>query len=235
MRDEPDLSDDKPELTRVVVTPAEPRGRGCLAIAGMLVVGLVLGVVLMAVAAHFAFSGSAGLLSRLSAGLFGRSTSIDVSAPAVVERIRKLSRLETVIYSIDKIVEGERQSAILPSFLAGDKLLLIAHGEVIAGVDLGQLKAGDLSVEGDKVRIHLPEPQVLSTRVDNARTKVYSRTTGLIVTADPDLESKVRQAAEEQITQAAVADGILDKARQNARNSVTALLYGLGFHTVEVS
>ena len=131
-------------------------------------------------------------------------------------------------------MEGQRQNAFLPDFLVGDKLLLVAHGEVIAGVDFDQLKAGDVSVKGDSVQVRLPAPQVLTTRIDNGRTRIYSRTTGLLVNADLNLESQVRQAAEQQITQAALSDGILGKARQNARTSVTALLYGLGFHTVDV-
>jgi hypothetical protein len=170
----------------------------------------------------------------LAGALIGRSTRIDVSSPAVVEKIRKLSRLETVIYSIDKIVEGERQSLLLPNFLAGEKLLLVAHGEVIAGVDLGELKDGDVSVNGDRVRVRLPKAAVFTTRVDNKRTRVYSRMTGLLVSADPNLETEVRQAAEQQIGEAAVADGILDKAGANARTSVTALLYELGFRSVVV-
>jgi hypothetical protein len=80
----------------------------------------------------------------------------------------------------------------------------------------------------------LPQPQILTTRIDNSRTRIYSRTTGLLVAPDPNLESQVRQAAEQQIGQAALDDGILDKARQNARISVTALLSGLGFHSVDV-
>ena len=104
-----------------------------------------------------------GWWGRLAGAMLGRSTRIDVSAPAVVERIRQLSRLETVDYSIDKIVEGERQSLMLPNFLVGDKMLLVAHGEVIAGVDLGQLKEGDVAVNGDTVRVRLPKAQVLTT------------------------------------------------------------------------
>jgi hypothetical protein len=205
-------------------------GRGHISI-GTLAVGVVLGFVLLAALVHVA---QTGLWSRFAGYVTGRSTSIDVSSTAVVEKIRQLSRLETVVYSLEKIVEGERQNAWVPDFLVGDKLLLIAHGEVIAGVDLAQLKAGDVWVKGDAVHVRLPAPQVLSTRIDNGRTKIYSRTTGLLVNADLNLESQVRLAAEQQITQAALSDGILDKARQNARTSVTALLYGLGFHTVDV-
>jgi len=63
---------------------------------------------------------------------------------------------------------------------------------------------------------------------------VYSRMTGLLVGADPNLESEVRAQAERQIAQAAIDEGILDKARQNARTSVGALLSGLGFQRVDV-
>ena len=198
---------------------------------GTLAVGAVLGFLLLSGFAHVA---RAGLWNRFASYVTGRSTTIDVSSPAVVEKIRQLSRLETVVYSLDKIVEGERQSAYLPDFLVGDKLLLIAHGEVIAGVDLAQLKPGDVFVKGDSVQVRLPAAQVFTTRIDNGGTRVYSRTTGLLVSADLHLESQVRLAAEQQIAQAALDDGILDKARANARTSVTALLYGLGFRTVDV-
>jgi hypothetical protein len=193
--------------------------------------GVLLGLVAMMVFARVA---QAGLWDRVVEFVSGRPVRFDVSSPTVVEKIRQLSRLETVEYSLDKIVEGGRQSAYLPDFLAGDKLLLVAHGEVIAGIDLGQLKAGDVQINGETVHVHLPAALVLTTRIDNSRTRVYSRTTGLLVSSDPNLESEVRVEAEKQIAQAALDDGILDKARQNARTSVTALLYGLGFKTVDV-
>jgi hypothetical protein len=175
-----------------------------------------------------------GFWDRVAGFVSGRPVRFDVSSPTIVEMIRQLSRLETVEYSLDKIVEGERQSPYLPDFLAGDKLLLVAHGEVIAGIDLSQFKAGDLVVNGDAVQVRLPAAQILTTRIDNGRTRVYSRTTGLLISSDPNLESDVRKIAEEQIAQAALDDGILEKARQNARTSVTALLYGLRFRTVDV-
>jgi len=87
---------------------------------------------------------------------------------------------------------------------------------------------------GDTVHVRLPAAQILTTRIDNGRTRVYSRMTGLLVSSDPSLESDVRQTAELQIAQAALDDRILEKARQNARTSVTALLYGLRFRTVDV-
>jgi hypothetical protein len=193
--------------------------------------GVLLGVVAVASLAHLA---RAGFWNGFANFVTGRATTIDTSSPSVVEKIRQLSRLESVVYSLDKIVVGERKSTYLPDFLVGDKLLLVAHGDVIAGVDLQQLKPGDVSVSGDAVHVRLPEAQVFTTRIDNGQTKVYSRITGLLISPDMNLETQVRQAAEQQMTEAAVDDGILLKARGNARASVTALLYGLGFHKVDV-
>ena len=177
---------------------------------------------------------SAGLWSPFGGHAFGRTTRIDTSATAVVEKIRQLSRLESVNYSIDKIVEANKEAPGIPNFLAGDRMLFIAHGDVIAGVDLTQLGKNDVQVNGDSAQVHLPAAQILVTRIDNGRSRVYQRTTGLLVPADPNLESQVRQAAEEQIKQAALEDKILDKARDNARVTVTGLLYALGFKKVDV-
>ena len=201
--------------------------RWTVALLAALALGIVIGPLLVSALAHLT---PAALWNRLS----GRTSTLDVSSPAVVERIRQLSRLETVVYSLDKIVEGDRDSPHMPSFLVGDKILLVAHGEVVAGIDFSQLKPTDIHVNGDAVEVHLPPPQILTTRIDNGRTRVFSRTTGLFVQADQNLESQTRAAAEQQIGQAALDDGILDKARQNARTSVTALLYSLGFHKVNV-
>jgi hypothetical protein len=171
---------------------------------------------------------------RLISALFGRSTRIDVSQPTVVHRIQQLQRLETIVYTMDKIVTGARENPVLPDFLAGDKLLMLVHGQVIAGIDFAALQAANVSVNGKKIHVHLPEAQILTTTLDNSRTRVYSRRTGLLVPVDPHLESEVRQEAEKELRDAALADGILRTAQQNARATVTSMLQGLGFEQVEL-
>jgi hypothetical protein len=210
------------------------RGPGCFGGCATLLLGLLVGVVLMVIVGRMVLPAGEGTFHRIAQFLVGRRTTIDVSSAAVVRRIQQLSRLETVVYSLDKIVVGQRESNVLPNALVGDKLLLIAHGEVVAGIDLSGLKPGDVSVDGDRVSLRLPQPMVLSTRLDNQKTRVFSRVTGMLVMADPNLETEVRKAAESQIEQAAIQDGILDKAKTNAKASLETLLYGLGFHTVEI-
>jgi Protein of unknown function (DUF4230) len=167
-------------------------------------------------------------------GLFrGGTTVINVNQPTVVRQIQQLQRLETVSYTMDKIMSGERNNAYLPKFLAGDRLLLVVHGDVIAGVDLGKVQPADVSVRGRTISLRIPAAEIFTTRIDNARTRVYSRDTGLFSTPDPNLESEVREEAERQLQQAALQDGVLKTADQNARTTLSRMLTGLGFEQVE--
>jgi hypothetical protein len=166
--------------------------------------------------------------------LRGGPTHINVDQPTVVRQIQQLQRLETVSYTMDKIISGEHANAYMPKFLAGDRLLLVVHGEVVAGINLAGLQPGDVLIHGQKVSIHLPAAEVFSTRIDNAKTKVYSRDTGLLSSPDPNLESEVREEAERQLLQAALQDGILKTAAENARSTISSLLKGFGFHEVDI-
>jgi len=173
------------------------------------------------------------LLSHLLSAVTGRTVSIDVSQPTVVDRIQRLQRLETVVYTMDKLVTGAKENPLLPDFLTGDRLLMMVHGEVVAGIDFSNLKLDDVRVEGKQIHLHLPAAQVFSTRLDSAKTRVYSRQTGLLVPTDPNLETQVRQEAERQMQEAALADGILRTAQQNAATTISSLLQGLGFEKID--
>jgi Protein of unknown function (DUF4230) len=157
---------------------------------------------------------------------------INVDQPTVVRQIQQLQKLETVSYTMDKIIGGARDNPYLPKFLAGDRILLVVHGEVVAGVNLANIKGTDVSVQGHNISLRLPTAEVFSTRIDNAKSRVYSRDTGLFSSPDPNLESEVREEAERQLQQSAVVDGILKSADQNARNTVRGMLTGLGFTQV---
>jgi len=200
-----------------------------------LIIGLFLGVLCVGSIGWVMLSRNSGreLLSHVWTAVTGRTLSIDVSQPTVVERIQRLQRLETVVYTMDKLVTGAKENPIFPDFLAGDRLLMLVHGEVVAGIDFADLKLGDVRVNGKQIQLHLPAPQVFRTRIDSAKTRVYSRQTGLLVPTDPNLETQVRQEAERQMQEAAMADGILRTAQQNAASTIRSLLQGLGFEKID--
>src|SRR5215469_5027265 len=197
---------------------------------------LILGAAAMVI---FVRHATTGFLARVADKITGRQTTYDTSVPAVVQRIQRLNRLETVVYSIVTVVEGSKSSPVLPDLLAGDRILLVVHGQSIAGIDLSQLKPEDVQItesNGSRsIHVTLPASQLFLTTLDNQHTRVYARSTGLLVPADQDLESDTRAKAEQQLQQAALTDGILDAASKNARATVTTLLYGLGFNKVDVS
>lgn len=197
---------------------------------------LLLGAAALAV---FLRHATTGFMARVADSIIGRSTTYDTSVPAVVQRIQRLSRLETVVYSLDTIVEGSRSSAVLPDLLAGDRILLVVHGQAIAGVDLSQLKPEDVRITENNgtrsIHVSLPPSQLFLTALDNQHTRVYARSTGILVPVDQDLESETRAKAEQQLQQTALGDGILDAASKNARATITTLLYSLGFQKVDVT
>ena len=82
------------------------------------------------------------------------------------------------------------------NFLPAIDCCYVVHGEVVAGIDLAGLLPGNVTIAGSKVSIQLPEAEIFGVRLDNAKTKVYSRDTGLFSSPDPNLESEVREVAE---------------------------------------
>ena len=91
-----------------------------------------------------------------------------------------------------------------------------------------------VDIQGRTATVQMPAAEIFSTRIDNARTQVYSRETGLLVRPDPNLETEVRRAAEVQVQQAALESGILKTAADNGRATLTQLLESLGFESVTV-
>jgi hypothetical protein len=211
------------------------RSRAKVAIALGVVVGLLCGVLFVGAIGWLLLSQNSGrsVLSHLLSAATGRRVTIDVSQPSVVDRIQRLQRLETVVYTMDKLVTGAKENPLLPDFLTGDRLLMMVHGEVVAGIDFSNLKTADVRMDGRQIHLHLPAAQVFSTRLDSARTRVYSRQTGLLVPTDPNLETQVRQEAERQLQEGALADGILRAAQQNAASTISSLLQGLGFEKID--
>ena len=148
------------------------------------------------------------------------------SEVTVIEQVQMLGRLETISYHIEKVVTAESGQGPL-DFLLGDKLLLIARGTVIAGVDLTQVGPDDVLITDDgTVYFRLPKATVFVATLDNQRTEVYDRRTGL-VGMNPQLETAARQQAELLIREAAEEYGVLEKADENARQVMRSLFVAL--------
>ena len=149
----------------------------------------------------------------------------------IINEVRSLARLETIQYSIEKVITAETGQGSF-GFLFGDRLLFVAHGTVIAGVDLSQLTSPDLKLDGNVLTVQLPEPEIFVATLDNDKSYVYDRQKGLLNSGETNLETKARQVAEQEIAEAAISDGILSQAKLNAENYLTRLFKTLGYQEV---
>jgi len=157
--------------------------------------------------------------------------------PDVITQVRELSRLEGVSYHVERVVDlKDQQQALFGLVKAADAILLVASGDVVAGVDLGQLREGDVVVSPDRqtVTLHLPPAEVFSARLDSDRTYVHTRTTDLLAQRKESLETEARAAAERTLQRAAEDAGIVQRAQESVGRTVRSLVRSLGFAKVEV-
>lgn len=154
---------------------------------------------------------------------------------ALLQQVKTLSELVTVQYVIEKVEGLEVPSEYLVGQIIGsqNRLLMLAHGTVKAGIDLGKLKPDDLQVSGKSITIRLPPAKITDAYLDEKLTKVIDRKTGLLAPSDKDLEQTVRQNAISDIRRAARDGGILPAAEDRARTQLRSLLLQLGFEKVQ--
>jgi hypothetical protein len=168
--------------------------------------------------------------------LFERHETL-VNTATVLVAIRNLSRLESVSFHMERVIDlKDRQSLFFGLLQADDAILLVASGDVVAGVDLAKMRDGDVVIEPTikRAELTLPSPEVLSVHLDNQRTYVHSRTTDLLAQRQIELETRARQHAEDSIRDAALEAGILEKARANTVHTLTALVRSLGYDQVDI-
>ncbi|MDX9865400.1 MAG: DUF4230 domain-containing protein [Anaerolineaceae bacterium] len=149
----------------------------------------------------------------------------------IIQEVRSLARLESIQYSVEKVITAEIAQGQL-DFLFGDRLLFVAHGTVIAGIDLGKMTTQNLWLEDGALYVNLPEPEIFVATLNNDQSYVYDRETGLLRQSDANLETQARQVAEQSILEAALTDGILVQADINAEAYMERLFRSLGYEEV---
>lgn len=201
--------------------------------------GLTLALAFLIVAASFAlgvgisrfdFLGRFPVVGPL---LFENRPAQTTTGPVVVEGIQDLDQLATVRWTESVPVTRESGGTALERILSGERVLLIATGEVEAGVDLADIGENNVQVDGERVTIRLPDPRVLSASLDEEQTRVYDRDfSPLNLRPDDALVEEARAGAVEEIERAALENGILETAEANAEESLRAFVTTLGFEEV---
>lgn len=157
--------------------------------------------------------------------------------PDVLRAVRDLARLETVSFHMERVIDlRETQARAWGLLQAEDAILLVAVGDVVAGIDLGALRADDVRVDAaaSHVTLSLPRATVFAARLDSSRTWVHSRSTDLLAQRQEQLETRARQEAERSMEAAAREGGIIARAEANAERTLTGLVRAMGFAQVTV-
>ena len=185
------------------------------------------------------------LLLMLAIGLLFGFAAARVMAPpggirslntaTLLTQVQGLSELVTVKYVLEKVeIVNSPPTTTLGQFVQGEnRVLLLAHGIVKAGIDLKRLQKEDVVIVGKKIVLHLPPPQITDAYLDERQTQVIDWQKGFLRDFDKDLETTARQNAVDDIRRAARAAGILQDADARARLELAVFLNQAGFEQVE--
>ena len=193
---------------------------------------LALVIVVLSVAIGVGLSRYGGQLPILGS-FFGDGGTRTTTSPVVVEGIQKLDEL-TTLRTTQSVVVTKEEPGALGELLTGEEVIVVAVGRVDAGVRLDGIDPDDVSVEGKRAVIRLPDTEILSVSLDEEKTRLYDRDQGLLdLRPNDELAEDARGEAEERILAAAREDDVFGQAETAAEESIRAFVLSLGFEEVE--
>src|ERR1051326_458180 len=109
--------------------------------------------------------------------------------PNLVLQVQGLSQFVTVKYVMEKVVKLESEPALY-GLHPGDRIIIIAHADVKAGVDLAQISPDDIKVSNKKISLTIPPGKILDCYLDEKYTQVWEHKLAIFRKFDPHLRSE---------------------------------------------
>jgi hypothetical protein len=170
-----------------------------------------------------------------------RTTTTVRSQPPLLKSITSLSRYEAASGSFQVVVELSKQTAFLPSFIAGSQTLFIGVGTDIAYVNFAHLKGSAIRVSaGRAVILALPKAQLEPAVLNVSQSYVFAEQQGLInrvagfFSGNPNSQQEVYILAQRRIQAAARSSSLLADAQRNTTAMLTGMLTSLGFRHITI-
>lgn len=182
-----------------------------------------------------------GGLPRLG-GLFEQEVVDRSTAPLLLE-LREVAEYRAATGTFQAIVDLERDTAGVPSFLSGERTTFLATGNVDALVDFSAVGPDNVAVSGDgrSVTFSLPAPVLAEAVLDPEQSRVVGRERGLLERvgdAFDDLPADQQQLyvlGGEKLDAAARQSDLVGRAERSTRDMLTALAGSLGYEQVTVT
>ena len=201
-----------------------------------------LGIAALVIVALFVGAGRLGNLLPSVPNPFGSET-IDRTQPALLQSLADLSEYHAATANFQVIVDTEKDTKFVPSFIRGERTVYVAGGSVDAIVDFSQLDERSIQISPDRtsVTVVLPAPTVADPDLDPQQSRVVSRDRGVLdriggaLSDNPSTERPLVLAAEDKMRDAAAQSDLRAKAEQNTRSMLEGMLRALGYSSVNVS
>jgi len=168
----------------------------------------------------------------------------DRPQPALLQSLQRLDEYHAARANLQQVVDIEQDTKHVPSFIKGERTVMVASGDVDATVDFRQLgpESVQASWERREVVITLPAARVGRARLDLARTRVVEHDRGVLDRAGDMLgedsgndQRELLLVAQGKLDAAARADrNLLPTAERNTAQMLRNLATGLGYQKVTV-
>jgi hypothetical protein len=154
----------------------------------------------------------------------------------VMAQVRSASELTTTIVDAEVVVKVEQENDPILWLIPNPPTQLIykAHGEVRAGFDLTQISENNVTIQGQKVILTLPPPEILSAGLDADKSGIFDVDEPWLGELHPDTVNTAQQDAMGLIMERACGEDVLDQANQNAEVEFARLLSSLEFEDIEI-
>jgi hypothetical protein len=163
-------------------------------------------------------------------------TPAPTATPLPPPRWSELGKLASVEYTAQTVVERERNRPGVGNVLLGkDRIVLLAAGRVMMGIDLEKIRPSDMAMSGDAITVTLPAIELLAVELlpdqsrifDSQRSWIFSEYQGLELEAMNEARRKLREEASRNSQMIRIAES-------QARLQVIEFLRKAGFQNVTV-
>lgn len=153
---------------------------------------------------------------------------IIISHSLIMNKIESIGKLEVVKYNIQDVIEYKKIRQWLPNA----KTALLVQGEVIACIDLTQIKEEGINVSGDSIALLLPSPEICHVKINHSQSKIYDTKYGLWESAQ--LVDEAYKYAQKELELRAKQINLVDEARTNTVHLLTPMFNAMGFNSVTI-
>lgn len=156
------------------------------------------------------------------------------SSSGVIERVRSISELNTVEMYFNEIIDF-KNAKFFNNFeipFTQKSFIFTVKARVKAGIDLSSVKEEDVEIDGRRLVLRLDEPVITSGEI--LSYKAYDEKDGLFNEVTTEDTLKALELFEKDLRKQAAENGIIEKAKENAEQTLEGIFMMSGYEQVKI-